>query len=66
LNPALKRWVIVSASLIAQRIADARHCKRATRAGAERRGYKADEVSRIHPVRDTLRFFKLMQRYRKL
>jgi glycosyltransferase involved in cell wall biosynthesis len=26
----------------------------------------SDEVSSIHPVRDTLRFFKLMQRYRKL
>lgn len=25
-----------------------------------------DEVSSIHPVRDTLRFFKLMRRYRKL
>ena len=25
-----------------------------------------DEVSSIHPVRDTLRFFKLMQRYKKL
>ena len=25
----------------------------------------SDEVSSIHPVRDTLRFFKLMQRYRK-
>jgi hypothetical protein len=24
-----------------------------------------DEVSSIHPVRDTLRFFKLMRRYRK-
>jgi hypothetical protein len=23
----------------------------------------SDEVSSIHPVRDTLRFFKLMQRY---
>ena len=26
----------------------------------------SDEVSSIHPVRDTLRFFKLMQRYRRL
>jgi glycosyltransferase involved in cell wall biosynthesis len=26
----------------------------------------SDEVSSIHPVRDTLRFFKLMGRYRKL
>ena len=26
----------------------------------------SDEVSSIHPVRDTLRFFKLMRRYRKL
>jgi glycosyltransferase involved in cell wall biosynthesis len=26
----------------------------------------SDEVSSIHPVRDTLRFFKLMQRYKKL
>ena len=26
----------------------------------------SDEVSSIHPVRDTIRFFKLMQRYRKL
>ena len=25
----------------------------------------SDEVSSIHPVRDTLRFFKLMQRYKK-
>jgi glycosyltransferase involved in cell wall biosynthesis len=25
----------------------------------------SDEVSSIHPVRDTIRFFKLMQRYRK-
>ena len=25
-----------------------------------------DEVSSIHPVRDTLRFFKLMRRYQKL
>jgi hypothetical protein len=25
----------------------------------------SDEVSSIHPVRDTLRFFKLMRRYRK-
>ena len=26
----------------------------------------SDEVSSIHPVRDTLRFFKLMRRYKKL
>ena len=26
----------------------------------------SDEVSSIHPIRDTLRFFKLMRRYRKL
>jgi hypothetical protein len=26
----------------------------------------SDEVSSINPVRDTLRFFKLMRRYRKL
>ena len=26
----------------------------------------SDEVSSIHPLRDTLRFFKLMQRYRKV
>lgn len=26
----------------------------------------SDEVSSIHPVRDTLRFFKLLRRYRKL
>ena len=26
----------------------------------------SDEVSSIHPVRDALRFFKLMQRYRQL
>jgi hypothetical protein len=25
----------------------------------------SDEVSSIHPVRDTIRFFKLMRRYRK-
>jgi hypothetical protein len=25
----------------------------------------ADEMSSIHPVRDTIRFFKLMRRYRK-
>ena len=25
----------------------------------------SDEVSSIHPVRDTLRFFKLMRRYQK-
>ena len=43
---------------------------------ASRKGYRiesvpistvySDEVSSIHPVRDTIRFFKLMQRYRKL
>jgi glycosyltransferase involved in cell wall biosynthesis len=43
---------------------------------ASRKGYRvdsvpistvySDEVSSIHPVRDTLRFFKLMQRYRKM
>jgi glycosyltransferase involved in cell wall biosynthesis len=43
---------------------------------ASRKGYQidsvgittvySDEVSSIHPVRDTLRFFKLMQRYKKL
>jgi glycosyltransferase involved in cell wall biosynthesis len=42
---------------------------------ASRKGYRiesvpittvySDEVSSIHPVRDTLRFFKLMRRYRK-
>jgi glycosyltransferase involved in cell wall biosynthesis len=42
---------------------------------ASRKGYQiesvpittvySDEVSSIHPVRDTLRFFKLMRRYRK-
>jgi hypothetical protein len=26
----------------------------------------SDEVSSIHPVRDTLRFFKLMRRYKKM
>lgn len=26
----------------------------------------SDEVSKIHPVRDTIRFFKLMRRYKKL
>jgi hypothetical protein len=26
----------------------------------------SDEVSSIHPVRDTIRFFKPMRRYRKL
>ena len=26
----------------------------------------SDEVSSIHPIRDTIRFFKLMRRYRKL
>jgi hypothetical protein len=38
----------------------------ARHAPAEQRGYTADEVSTIQPVRDTLRFFKLMQWYRKL
>jgi hypothetical protein len=43
---------------------------------ASRKGYRiesvpittvySDEVSSIHPVRDTLRFFKLMRRYKKL
>jgi glycosyltransferase involved in cell wall biosynthesis len=43
---------------------------------ASRKGYRiesvpistvySDEVSSIHPVRDTIRFFKLMQRYRRL
>jgi glycosyltransferase involved in cell wall biosynthesis len=43
---------------------------------ASRKGYRiesvpittvySDEVSSIHPLRDTLRFFKLMKRYRKL
>jgi glycosyltransferase involved in cell wall biosynthesis len=43
---------------------------------ASRRGFRIDsvpistvyldEVSSIHPIRDTLRFFKLMRRYRKL
>ena len=43
---------------------------------ASRKGFKiasvpistvySDEVSSIHPVRDTLRFFKLMQRYKEL
>jgi glycosyltransferase involved in cell wall biosynthesis len=43
---------------------------------ASRKGYRidsipittvySDEVSSIHPVRDTLRFFKLMRRYRKV
>src|SRR4029077_14499247 len=42
---------------------------------ASRKGYQiesvgistvySDEVSSIHPVRDTLRFFKLMRRYRQ-
>jgi len=26
----------------------------------------SDEVSKIHPARDALRFFKLMRRYRKI
>ena len=26
----------------------------------------SDEVSSVHPVRDTLRFFKLMRRYKKM
>jgi glycosyltransferase involved in cell wall biosynthesis len=43
---------------------------------ASRKGYRigsvpvttvySDEVSSIHPVRDTMRFFKLMRRYQKL
>ena len=43
---------------------------------ASRKGYRiesvpistvyCDEVSSIHPIRDTIRFFKLMRRYRKL
>jgi glycosyltransferase involved in cell wall biosynthesis len=43
---------------------------------ASRRGFRidsvpistvySDEVSSIHPIRDTLRFFKLMRRYKKL
>jgi hypothetical protein len=43
---------------------------------ASRKGYRidsvpistvyTDQVSKIHPVRDSLRFFKLMRRYRKL
>ena len=43
---------------------------------ASRKGFKiasvpistvySDEVSSIHPMRDTLRFFKLMRRYKKL
>ena len=43
---------------------------------ASRKGYRiesipittvySDEVSSIHPIRDTIRFFKLMRRYRKL
>jgi len=43
---------------------------------ASRKGYRIesvpistvyrDEVSSIHPIRDTIRFFKLMRRYRKL
>jgi len=43
---------------------------------ASRKGYRiesvpittvySDEVSKIHPLRDALRFFKLMWRYRKL
>ena len=43
---------------------------------ASRKGYRiesvpittvySDEVSKIHPLRDTLRFSKLMWRYRKL
>ncbi|HEX4707590.1 MAG TPA: hypothetical protein VH229_07640, partial [Candidatus Udaeobacter sp.] len=41
---------------------------------ASRKGYRiesvpistvySDEVSKIHPVRDALRFFKMMQRYK--
>ena len=43
---------------------------------ASRKGYRiesvpistvySDEISSIHPIRDTIRFFKLMRRYRKL
>jgi glycosyltransferase involved in cell wall biosynthesis len=43
---------------------------------ASRKGYRiesvpittvySDEVSKIHPARDTIRFFKLMRRYRKV
>src|SRR6266568_898272 len=43
---------------------------------ASRKGYRiesvpittvySDEVSRIHPARDTIRFFKLMRRYRRV
>lgn len=43
---------------------------------ASRRGFRidsvpistvySDEVSSIHPIRDTIRFFKLMRRYRKM
>jgi hypothetical protein len=42
---------------------------------ASRKGYRiesvpittvySDQVSKIHPMRDALRFFKLMRRYRK-
>jgi hypothetical protein len=43
---------------------------------ASRKGYRiesvpittvyTDQVSKIHPVRDAIRFFKMMWRYRKL
>ena len=43
---------------------------------ASRKGYRiesvpittvySDEVSKIHPARDTIRFFKLMRRYRRV
>jgi hypothetical protein len=43
---------------------------------ASRKGYRiesvpittiyTDQVSKIHPLRDAIRFFKLMWRYRKL
>lgn len=43
---------------------------------ASRKGYRiesvpistvyCDEVSSIHPIRDTIRFFKLMRRYQEL
>jgi hypothetical protein len=43
---------------------------------ASRKGYRiesvpittvyTDQVSKIHPLRDALRFFKMMRRYRKL
>ena len=36
------------------------------RIGSDQRPIYSDEVSSIHPVRDTIRFFKLMRRYRNL